>query len=190
MSSLIRSNIAGVNWTDGSLHGPGVRESVKSLGQLRGVFHSTRDWQQMDPETVVYRVQWLPVVDEGTEGGLFWGNSTIEPGLVGDEYFMTHGHFHQKTSRGEFYATVQGKGMLLFMDIERNAWAQEMAPGSVHYIPGDAAHRVVNIGSTPLRFIACWPSDAGHDYTSIAEQGFSIRMVCRDGAPMLIRSER
>ena len=61
-----------------------------------------------------------------------------------------------------------------------------MAQGTVHYIPGKVAHRVVNTGNEPLVFLASWPSDAGHDYGSIRTSGFSRRMVLRDRKPCLI----
>jgi glucose-6-phosphate isomerase len=159
------------------------------MGQLRGIFRSQEDWSMIAPERVVYRVQWIPPVEDGTEGGLFWGNTTIEPGRVGDEYFMTHGHLHEKSNRAEFYATVSGTGYLLMMDRDRKAWAEPMSAGSIHYVAANIAHRAVNCGDEPLRFVACWPSDAGHDYASIAERGFSLRVVCREGGPLVIENE-
>ena len=91
-----------------------------------------------DPETILYRVQyWLPVA-EGT-AGLFWGTTVIEPGRVGDEYFMTHGHFHAAGDRAEFYATVQGRGALILMDESASTWFEPMKSGSLHYIPGHGA---------------------------------------------------
>jgi glucose-6-phosphate isomerase, archaeal len=187
--ALVRNSVGGVDWTNGSLSGPNVRESAKTVGQLRGIFRSQKDWQLIAPERVVYRVQWIPPVEAETEGGLFWGNTTIDPGRVGDEYFMTHGHFHEKSNRAEFYATVRGTGYLLMMDRDRKAWAEPMSAGSIHYVSANLAHRAVNCGDEPLRFVACWPSDAGHDYESIAEHGFSLRVVCRDGSPLVIGTE-
>jgi glucose-6-phosphate isomerase len=143
----------------------------------------------MDRSQVVYRVQWLSVEGTDREGALLWGNTTIEPGRVGDEYFMTHGHFHLKRDRTEFYVTVQGEGMLVLMDESRHGWAEAMKPGSLHYLQGNVAHRVVNTGSSQLRFVACWPADAGHDYGTIAKEGFSLRVVSRNGTPTVVRSD-
>jgi len=175
-----------VDWSSGALSGEGIEEAVKTLGQLRGLFHDEAAWGSMDPEIEVYRVQFWKPVPDGTTGGLFWGSTVIQPGLVGDEYFMTHGHFHSIRNRAEFYATVKGTGAMLFMDESRKAWSQNMNPGSVHYIPGNVAHRVVNTGSEPLVFLASWASDAGHDYATIRTVGFSNRLVMRDGEPCLI----
>ena len=184
---FLKSSLGAVNWADGTLLGDNVRENHKTLGQLRGIFQSQEDWTRMDPNRIVYRVQWIPPVEDGTEGGLIWGNTTIEPGTVGDEYFMTHGHFHAKSNRGEFYATIRGNGYLLMMDRNRHAWAEPMSPGSLHYVNAEVAHRTVNCGDEPLRFVACWPSDAGHDYASIVENGFNILVVRRNGVPCVIK---
>jgi glucose-6-phosphate isomerase len=174
-----------VDWSSGELSGNGIEESVKTLGQLAGIFKDEAAWRAMNPETEVYRVRfWRPVPD-GTSGGLFWGSTILLPGRVGDEYFMTHGHFHAIRDRAEFYATVKGTGAMLFMDEGGKTWSQTMSPGTVHYIPGNAAHRVVNTVREPLVFLASWPSDAGHDYASIRTTGFSKRMVLRDGEPCL-----
>ncbi len=175
-----------VDWVSGTIRGEGVEESVKTLAQLPGLFHDEAAWRSMDPETEIYRVRsWKPV-PEGTTGGLFWGATILQPGRVGDEYFMTHGHFHAVRDRAEFYATVSGNGALLLMQEDGATWSQAMKPGTVHYIPGCIAHRVVNTGSEQLVFLASWPSDAGHDYARIRAAGFSKRMVMRDGAPCLV----
>ncbi len=179
-----------LDWASGQLEAAAeVRESVKTVGQLEGIFANTDALRGIDPKTVVYRVQaWCPV-PEGTEGSLFWGNTVVEPGKVGSEYFMTHGHFHLKRDRTEYYATVEGEGALILMDETRRTWMEPMSAGSLHFIPPNVGHRVANVGSGPLRFVACWPSDAGHDYESIRKHGFGARLVNLNGAATLIRSD-
>ncbi len=184
------SAIASIDWNDGSLRGPGIQQSEKTLGQLQAVFKDGEAFAAMDRTQVVYRVQWLSAEAADREGALLWGNTTLEPGKVGDEYFMTHGHFHLKRDRSEFYATVQGEGMLVLMDENREGRVEKMKAGSLHYINGNVAHRVVNTGPSQLRFVACWPADAGHDYGTIAEEGFSLRVVSQNGAPVVLRSNR
>lgn len=178
-----------MDWTNG-LFAPGapILESVKTLGQLNGIFADAAALRTMNPDTVVYRVQaWCPIA-EGTEGGLFWGSTIIEPGQVGAEYFMTHGHFHLRRNRCEYYATLDGEGALILMDEQRTTRMEPMTTGSVHFIPPHTAHRVANTGSRPLRFAACWPSDAGHDYEIIRTRGFSARLLCVDNRPALVSS--
>jgi len=168
-----------------ALKGEPVSNQTRKLKDLSGIFLDQEAFDQMGPEQIAYTVQsWLPVAD-GTPGGLFFGISTIYPGKVGNEYFMTKGHFHAKSDRAEFYWGVQGKGMLILMDRERNTWAEEVYPGSLHYIGGEIAHRLANIGDENLIVGACWPSDAGHNYEEIAVNGFSARLLEVDGKPKL-----
>jgi len=156
------------------------------LKDISRIFHDEKALEAMNQEQLAYSVQsWLPVV-EGTPGGLFFGTSTVYPGKVGDEYFMTKGHFHKQSDRAEFYWGVQGKGMLILMDRNRNTWAEKIYPGSLHYIGGEIAHRLANTGDEKLIVGACWPSDAGHDYEEIAKNGFSARLVEINGLPKLI----
>lgn len=174
------------DWATGAFAGRGIEESVKTLGQLADIFADTAAWDAMDPETEVYRTKFWRPVSDGTLGGLFWGATILQPGRVGDEYFMTHGHFHAIRDRAEYYATIKGDGSLLLMDETGETQSQTMRPGTVHYIPGSVAHRVANTGNEPLIFLACWPSDAGHDYGTIKASGFSKHMVLRNGEPCLV----
>src|ERR1700761_950339 len=149
--------MSSINWAMGKIHAPNVMRSIKQLRDREGVFRDAAAWAAMNPETVVYSVEWEEQVSNGTEGGLFWGVTTIEPGQVGLEYFMTRGHFHAKRDRGEYYTTVSGNGVLVLMDEAREGRVEIMSPGSLHYISGHTAHRTVNTGDTPLVFWACWP---------------------------------
>lgn len=175
-----------LNWRDAGLTGQDVHESVKTLGAMAGMFLQSA--QNLDSATVLYRVQWVGPESRANEGALLFGSTVIESGQVGDEYFMTHGHFHQLRDLGEMYTTVAGYGALILMDETRRTWMEAMAPGSIHYIPGALAHRVANIGPTQLKFLACWPAQAGHDYDSIKASGFGARLMCRNGKPLLIGS--
>ncbi len=162
---------------------PRIERASKTVGALAHVFHDEAARKAIDSSEIVYAVEYWKPVAEGTEGGLYWGNSTVFPGLVGDEYFMTRGHFHHRRDRAEYYVTVSGTGLLVLMDEQRRPDVQEMSPGTTHYIPGHTAHRVVNTGETALTFLACWPSDAAYDYATIEEHGFSVRILRRDGRP-------
>ena len=178
-----------MDWAKGLLS-PDARvlETLKTLGQLDGIFANTRALHEMDPNTVVYRVQaWCPVPD-GTEGGQFWGSTVVEPGHVDSEYFITHGHFHLKRDRTEYYGTIEGEGALILMDEARRTWMEHMSAGSLHFVPPNTAHRVANIGKVPLRVVACWPSDAGHDYEPIRRHGFGARLLNINGEAKLVGS--
>ncbi len=168
------------------LMGECVSESTRRLFELQDVFGDKDALQVMDLKQEVYRVSTALPVKEGVLGGLFMGITYLMPGKVGDEYFMTKGHYHSKIDRAEFYWGVEGEGVLILMNAAREVWAERMFPGSLHYIPGGVAHRVANVGSKILTFAACWPSDAGHNYENIAQYGFARRLKEVDGKPKLV----
>lgn len=181
---------ATVDLLTGHLEGDGVADSSKLLSQLANVFADEVCRAAMDQDTVVYEVQSQQLVKEGEPGGLFFGTSNVMPGKVGQEYFMTKGHYHAKRECAEYYWCIQGKGALILMDEADNTTMEPMFPGSLHYIPGYVAHRLANTGDEVLRVGACWPSDAGHDYGSIVETGFSARLMDVDGVPTLVPAEK
>ncbi len=167
------------------LQGEVIIESEKRIKNLTGVFADEASLQLLNPDMLVYNVQAFLPVKEGTPGGLYFGTTVIQPGKVGNEYFMTRGHFHANADRTEYYWGVQGEGMLILMDKNRKCWAEKMFPGSLHFIGGHIAHRVANTGTNPLIFGASWPSDAGHNYEEIDKNGFSARLLEIDGNPAL-----
>lgn len=175
-----------VNFLGKELSGKKVDKLVRTLKDLKGIFLDETAFENEDCNKVAYEVaSYLPVENE-TEGGLFFGVTHLHPGKIGKEYFMTKGHFHVIENRAEYYWGIEGTGMLILMDKLRNTWAEEMYPGSLHYINGYTAHRVANTGNTILSFGACWPSDAGHNYESIAKDNFSKRLLEEDGKPTLV----
>lgn len=173
-----------LDWQLGALYGDAVRRSEKRLGQMRALFHSDAESELAD-DTLLYTVQWVAPGAAASEGSLLFGCTHLEPGKVGDEYFMTHGHFHALASRAEFYLPVSGCGLLLLMARDGSTWSEEMTPGKLLHIDGAHAHRAVNTGVEPLVFWACWPGDAGYDYATIAGRGFGLRVIERDGRPFL-----
>ncbi|MBT5139610.1 MAG: glucose-6-phosphate isomerase [Acidimicrobiaceae bacterium] len=168
----------------GSLTGA-VATSTRTLADLDGIFADEVAREAMPHGTVVYRVESFTPVDPGTSGGLFFGTSFLEAGRVGDEFFMTRGHVHERAEAAEFYWGIEGEGILLMMDEDREIRAETVVPGSVHYVPGRAAHRLVNTGSERLAVGACWPADAGHDYGTVSDKGFAARVRLIDGEPQL-----
>ena len=180
------SSLVSLDWCRGLMTGSPVQTSSKTIDNLKGIFHDESARSRMESTREVYSVQWWSPIAAGSEGGLFWGVTVIRPGMVGDEYFMTHGHFHANRSRAEYYGTVSGKGMLIQMDSDRKTWGEPMSSGTLHYIRGEFAHRVANTSSEPLVFWACWPSDAGYDYRTIADRGFGARLLEHNGEAVLV----
>ena len=171
--------------SSGELTGTDVQVCCKRLNDLVNVFQDETAWGKMDPGTLIYSVYRYTPVTNDAECGLSFGTTLLMPGCVGDEYFITQGHFHKKNNRGEYYWGIGGRGLLILMDRARSYRVERMAPGTIHYIPADTAHRVCNDGDGILSFGACWHADAGYDYTSIREYGFSVRVISSAGKTVL-----
>jgi glucose-6-phosphate isomerase len=168
------------------LAGAEIVKSIRRLGDLSGIFGDEASFAALPVDRPVYEVYSHLPVREGTPGGLYFGLTKLYPGKVGQEYFMTKGHYHQQADRMEYYWCLEGEGMLILMDCARKIWAEKMFPGSLHAIPGGVAHRVANTGCRVVSFAACWPSDAGHNYAAIAAEGFSARLVEVNENPQFI----
>jgi glucose-6-phosphate isomerase, archaeal len=164
-----------------SIDGPDVIIAVKTVRDLAGVFLNDDARAAFDPAVVAYRVQMHQPVPDDTPAGLYFGISHLHPGTVDDEFFMTRGHFHALPDRAEYYWGLAGSGLLLLMTRDRAFRVEPVRPGSLHYIPGHTAHRLINTADAILSVGACWPSDAGHDYDTIASNGFSARVFNRHG---------
>ena len=186
IKNIVESPRFRVDYKNGNIVGQEVQHATKYLKDLTYIFEDKEAFNRMSGNKAIYKVQYLMPVKEETEGGLFYGNTIIEAGKVGDEFFMTKGHFHSTANRGEFYWGIQGQGILLLMDKKRNVRGEKMVHGSLHYIDGYIAHRVVNTGDVPLNFGACWPSDAGHNYDEIVKNGFSARVKEVKGVPTIV----
>jgi glucose-6-phosphate isomerase len=178
--------ISGSIFSNSHLIGADVTHTVKTLQELDGIFEDAKAFKNLRGDQTIYEVDSFMPVESGTEGGLFFGVTVLFPGGVGNEFFMTKGHFHKVENRAEYYWGIEGEGILLLMDKTRNTRAEYMFPGSLHYIPGCTAHRVSNIGSNKLKFGACWPADAGYNYQLILNEGFSKRVKKIEGKPILI----
>ena len=152
----------------------------KRLSDLEGIFHDRAAWNDAirdlgDP--VIYEV--IEFRQDGND--LFFGTTTIAPGQVGHEFYMTRGHFHMRRDRGEVYTTLKGQGILLLESRSGGTEVLEMREGSVASIPPDWAHRTINTGDCPLIFSWVCSVDAGNDYASIRERGMRKLIVLRDG---------
>jgi len=121
-------------------------------------------------------------------GALSYAITEIEPGKIGKEYYFTKGHFHSKAA-AEVYIVLGGKGILLMENRSGNTRTLNMFKGAVLYVDPEYAHRSINTGNEKLIFLAVYQSDAGHDYESIKEKGFSFIVVDENG-PKIIKNPR
>jgi len=124
-------------------------------------------------------------------GELLNGLSIVHPGKVGNEYFMTKGHFHTVLETAEIYCCVKGQGYMI-METPLGDWSvEELRPGRVLYVPPCWAHRSVNTGATEdLVTFFIYPGNAGHDYGTIEQHGFRKLVVEVNGRPEIIDNPR
>lgn len=112
---------------------------------------------------------------------MYYGTTTIKPILVDSECNMTKGHFHDDSKYMEYYLCTCGTGYLLKWDGKDDIYAEEMKQGSLHYIDGKYAHRVINTGDKDLVFLAVDSATGGAQYDQIRNEGFPVRCFKKDG---------
>lgn len=121
------------------------------------------------------------------DGQLHYGLCILYPGRIGQEYYLTKGHYHSTREAAEIYLGLQGEGAMVLEDEATGETRMvPLTPQSVVYVPGHTAHRTVNTGVKPLVYIGIYPANAGHDYGSIAESNFRQVVIERDGRPVLV----
>jgi len=169
---------------------PATTTIERRLSQMAGMY-ADRDAEQTalagGEDPLVYEVHQYDVAEYA--GELMVCTTILHPGKVGDEFFMTKGHFHEVRDRAEIYFGLQGEGQLVLAR-DGAAEAVPMSPGVVAYVPPHWAHRTVNTGREPFVFLAVYPGDAGHDYGTIETEGFPQRVLERDGQVLVERSGR
>jgi glucose-6-phosphate isomerase, archaeal len=119
-------------------------------------------------------------------GQLCFCISQLQPGRVGDECFMTKGHYHTVADTAEVYLCLRGQGYMLMKtppDAQGHsrAVAEPMQRNRLVYVPPYWAHRSINTGNEPLISLCIYPGHAGHNYGDIATEGFPQRVLLRDG---------
>ncbi|RLF90191.1 glucose-6-phosphate isomerase [Thermococci archaeon] len=157
-----------------------AKKLVRKLSDMKGYYVDVEAYEVLLKENpVVYEV--YAIEQEEKDGDLNFATTVLHPGKVGNEFFMTKGHYHAKADRAEVYFALKGKGGMLLQTPEGEARWVPMEPGTIVYVPPYWAHRTVNTGHEPFIFLALYPADAGHDYGTIKEKGFSKIVVEKDG---------
>lgn len=164
---------------------PHTSHIVRRISDMTGMYADAEAERRLaaGDDPVVYEVLQYDVPSDN--GQLVCCTTVIHPGVVGEEYFMTKGHFHEKRDTGEVYLGLAGRGYLL-MFVDDRAAEIDMAPGTLAYVPPYWAHRTLNVGDEPFSFFAVYPADAGHDYRTIEETGFPRRVVRASSGPLVI----
>ena len=157
------------------------RTLVRRASDMKGYYKDQAALQKLvaagDP--VHYEVFEKTIPEE--YGHLLLCISKLYPGTVGDECFMTKGHYHTVAGTGEVYLCLRGEGYMVMKTEDGRTNEQKFAPNRMVYVPPFWAHRSVNTGDEPLISFCVYPADAGHNYGDIEKQGFPQKITRRDG---------
>jgi glucose-6-phosphate isomerase len=163
---------------------------VRRASSMRGHYADAEALERLvaagDP--VHYEVAEKKIPEE--RGQLQYCISTTHPGTVGEEYFMTKGHYHAVPDTAEIYLCLRGQGYMLMKTAEGQCVWEQFLPGRLVYVPPYWAHRSVNTGPEPLVSFCVYPGDAGHNYGDIEKEGFPVRIVKRGGKAEFVQSRR
>lgn len=160
------------------------------LSDMKGMYldEDTRIRMQIENNQLVYEF-----FEPGTpeqEGDVAFGTSIVYPGMVGREYFMTNGHFHNRLETAEVYICLRGEGYMMQENPEGEWDAVPLKPGVAVYCPKRFAHRSINIGTEPLVTFYALRGDAGHNYGIIKDLGFSKLIVRSSCGSEIIDNEK
>jgi glucose-6-phosphate isomerase, archaeal len=162
---------------------PSTRKLVRRLSDMASLYEDQEAVEQVlgsgnDP--VIYEGRYADVPER--PGNLAFLTTTIAPGTVGSEYYMTKGHHHVQDS-GELYLGLSGQGLMVMESREGDFAYEPLTPSVAVYVPPRWAHRTVNTGPEPLVFLASYFAGAGHDYSTVERSGFSRRVYRGTSGP-------
>jgi glucose-6-phosphate isomerase len=118
-------------------------------------------------------------------GQLLFCISKLQPGCVGEECFMTKGHYHTIPETAEVYLCIRGQGYMEMKTADGECVLAPMYRNRMVYVPPYWAHRSINTGKEPLISFCVYPGDAGHNYGDIATEGFPKRVFLRQGQEVI-----
>ncbi|MEF9916715.1 MAG: glucose-6-phosphate isomerase [Lachnospiraceae bacterium] len=158
----------------------------RTLSQMKPMFLDTKKVEEVleTSDPLVYEFYELGCPER--PGDLSFGTTILYPGKVGNEYFMTKGHFHTVLETAEVYFALDGEGFMVMENPEGDSIEIPLEKGKAVYVPRRYAHRTVNTGNIPLVLFYTFPSDAGHDYGTIETKGYRKLIIEKDGQPVVI----
>lgn len=167
-----------------------AKATVRMLSQMKGMYYDCAAYEQAlkEGDRPVYEFYELNAPEK--PGDLAFGTSITYPGTVGDEYYMTKGHFHTILETGEVYYCLSGEGCMLMENPEGDVRVEQLTPGQALYVPPRYAHRSINTGETPLVTFFVFRADAGHDYGTIETKGYRRLVVKHGGSPKVIENPK
>jgi glucose-6-phosphate isomerase, archaeal len=145
----------------------------RRLSAMQGQYLDQDAFEGMleEGDNVIYEV--YEIRRPEVEGELLMGISIVHPGKVGQEFFMTKGHFHTVLETAEVYYCLNGEGFMVMETPEGETCVEALSPGRVLYVPPRWAHRsVCTSRQQDLITFFAYPANSGHDYGTIEQLGF------------------
>ncbi len=175
-----------IDLVDGTMAEPD-RHLVRRASDMSGYYADEAALQQLiaehgDPEHYEVFEKKIPE----TPGHLVLCISKLLPGRVGEECFMTKGHYHSVRGTAEIYLCLRGRGYMLMKTVDGQCVAEPMQCNRMVYVPPDWAHRSINTGDEPLVSFCVYPAEAGHNYGDIQTEGFPKRVLVRGGKVVIV----
>lgn len=165
---------------------------TRRLSAMKGQYADQAAYEALLAQKDVLLYEVYETARPHESGELLNGLSVVHPGQVGQEYFMTKGHFHSVLETAEVYYCLEGTGMMV-METPEGDWAvEELHPGRILYVPPRWAHRSVNTShqGEDLVMFFVYPGHAGHNYGAIEKQGFRKLVIEEDGQPKIVDNPR
>jgi glucose-6-phosphate isomerase len=156
------------------------RHVMRTLTSLNGQFYDEQAYNEQlaSGDALIYEVYEFKRPE--VAGELLFGVSVVHPGKVGNEFYMTKGHYHTVIETAEIYYCLKGEGIMVMEIPEGKTAIEAMTPGKVIYVAPRWAHRsICTSRQEDLVFFFVYPGNAGHDYGTIEKQGF--RKLVIDG---------
>jgi len=149
----------------------------KKLSDLAGLYADAQAFSDLlakgDP--VVYDVsEFRP---SNRSGDMIFGVTRMNPGRIGQEFFLTRGHIHAKANRPEIYYGQKGRGLMHLESPDGETRIVEIAEQTICYVPPYWIHRSINIGDEDLVMVFSYPADSGQDYGIIERSGGMAKRV-------------
>ncbi len=163
----------------------------RRLSAMRGQFLDQVAYDRMiaKDDPLIYEV--YEVKRPEVAGEFLLGISIVHPGKVGDEFFMTKGHFHSVIDTAEIYYCLRGEGYMVMETPEYETSVEALSPGKVLYVPPRWAHRsVCTSRQEDLVTFFAYPANAGHDYGTIEQRGFRNLVIDGANGPQIIDNPR
>jgi glucose-6-phosphate isomerase len=153
----------------------GALVTKRTLSQMRSLYadQAAVEDRLAREDPIIYEVYELPHPYDETD--LLVNITCLYPGRVGDEYYMTKGHFHARPDSAEAVIGLSGEGELVVQNRAGEVRKLSVRPGQISYAGGGWGHRDINTGNDPLVFLAISGANIVHDYETAARLNFRKR---------------